>query len=122
MRHSGVVENPLRRRGLARVDVRGDADVADLVERRARHGKPPYHDGRHETPAPRARMLTRLLAAGYVSNQMLQRGVICKDYRSVYRSSLACMAGDTVIAAGSEPVRAGHARGTWRRLRYPLSL
>ena len=35
--------------------MRGDADIADLVERRARHGEPPYHDGRPGTPVPRAR-------------------------------------------------------------------
>ena len=66
VRHPGVIEDPLGRGGLARVDMRGDADIADLVERRARHGEPPYHDGRPGTPAPRARMLIRLWAAGYV--------------------------------------------------------
>ena len=59
VRHAGVIEDPLGRGRLARVDMRGDADVADLVERRDRHGEPPYHDGRPGTSAPRARMLTR---------------------------------------------------------------
>ena len=39
---AGVVENPLGRRGLAGIDMRGDADVADLIERGVRHGGPPY--------------------------------------------------------------------------------
>ena len=41
VRHPGVIKDPLGRGRLARVDMRGDADVADLVERRARHGEPP---------------------------------------------------------------------------------
>ena len=36
--HPGVVQDPLGRGRLARVDMRGDADVANLVERRASHG------------------------------------------------------------------------------------
>ena len=39
--HAGVVQDPLGRGGLARVDMRGDADVANLVERLGWHGDPP---------------------------------------------------------------------------------
>jgi hypothetical protein len=37
-------------------------------------------------------MLIRLWTAGYVTNQMLHRRVICKDYRPVPRSMHKCAA------------------------------
>jgi uncharacterized protein (DUF1800 family) len=39
-------------------------------------------------------MLIRPTPAGYVTSQMLHRGVICKDYRQVGVAKLACIASD----------------------------
>ena len=41
VRHTRVVQNPLGRGGFARVDVGGDTDVSNSIERRYRHGEPP---------------------------------------------------------------------------------
>jgi hypothetical protein len=38
VRNTRVVQNPLGRRGFPRVDMRGDTDVSDSIERRNRHG------------------------------------------------------------------------------------
>ena len=41
VRHAGVVQNPLGRGRLARVDMCGDADIANAIERGRGHGMPP---------------------------------------------------------------------------------
>ncbi len=60
VRHTRVIKDALGRGCLARVDMRGDADIADLIKRRAGHGGPPSrranHNGRGER-FPRARLL-----------------------------------------------------------------
>ena len=55
MRDAGVVQDPLGGGGFARVDVRGDADVADL-------GQISGHDGLHDAPGG-AGLLGRTMGA-----------------------------------------------------------
>ncbi len=55
VRDAGVIQDALRRRGFARVDMRGDADVADPVEDVPGTIGLLYHDGRPRAFAPRAR-------------------------------------------------------------------
>ena len=43
VRHTRVIQDPLGRRGLPRVDMRGDTDVSNSIERRSRHGEPPIN-------------------------------------------------------------------------------
>ena len=38
---AGVIQDAFRRGGLARVNMRGDADIADTIKRGTRHGGPP---------------------------------------------------------------------------------